>query len=293
MLTALLLLAQPIPSPASPAAAFGAPCVCFPLVHAGPSLPEDPLGQAGWSPTKLVDESLRILATADDACLRAETLRRALLALDTRGGDAQREARAQAQRGLVVQLRSQLERETQLAPLSRATLDLGAELEAARTRLLALGGVASVERHPGKSALIAWFDARQIDAQALAEAAHASAAPSVAPPNARPQALAGLALAFAGRALEQLGSRSEIDSFALARAAAAAQPADGSVQLVAGLVLFDGDTAGSAQLAREALRLAAGDARLGQNLLGTFGHFFGAQTLEELGPKLEQRAARR
>gem|GEM_PF-4885207 len=86
-----LLLPGPcsaIPFAAASAAIFqpvpGAPCVCFPVQHAGERAPpEDALPKAGWKPARLVDEALRVVRTIDDLFVRAEAERTTLRALGT------------------------------------------------------------------------------------------------------------------------------------------------------------------------------------------------------------------
>jgi len=285
--------------PPAPPAAFlpvpGAPCVCFPVQHAGDlALPEKPLGKAGWKPERLVDETLRIVRGSDDVFLRAEALRTTLQTLGHRSEESPKAAEANqaARRTLFDQLSADLKRETELAPLSRATIELDRELEATSARLSALPGVARVERAPSKAALIVWFDAQTLPAERLRENVSAGSAPSIQAPNQDRRANAAITLAFAGEASTQMGHGVDFDARGLAREATELLPKDARVLILAGMVWFDASATTSAVFAREALRNSKGDEYARKNIVGIFGVFFDADTLEELEAKLEKRIQR-
>jgi hypothetical protein len=288
-----------IPTASAAAATFGPPCLCFPLRCAdGPLVPENALDKPGWSAERLADETLKLASSSPDPFARAESLRRALHALhslrETSKGDLQPWVDRLGQ-----PLELNLKREAELAPLSRATLvpAAGAEIDAAsqarmRTAIAALAGVKRVEWHAGSAGVVAWFDAAQVAPRALAAAAGLAGEPRVETPNPRAHALAALALAYAGEGARQLGCAVEFDPLDLARQAAALQPNDARIALVAGMIVFDRDAKGAAQLGQHALRLGRGDELVEHNLHAIYRHFYAAETLDELGQALERRLAR-
>lgn len=294
MFAALLLAAVPTAQPAAFLPVPGAPCVCFPVQHAGDlALPEKPLGKAGRKPEQLVDETLRIVRSSDDVFLRAEVLRTTLQSLGHRSEEGPKAAdtNQSARRTLFEQLSADLKRETELAPMSRAKITLGKELEATSARLAVLPGVTRIEA-TSKEALTVWFDAQQLPAERLREKLPAGVAPTIEEPTQAVRASAAITLAFAGQASTELGYRVDFDPRALARQAAELQPKDARVLLLAAMVWFDDGTSTSASFAREALRNAKNDEYARKNLVGILGVFYDADTIEELESKLEKRAQR-
>jgi hypothetical protein len=284
----------PVPS----AVVLGPPCLCFPLQYrGGPMIPELTVGRAGWDAARLSKETLAVALTSDDAFARAEVLRRALLSV--RALDVSETKTSQAWcKTLITELETNLQREAQLAPLSRTELAPAAEVSAAqvargRGLVTALAGVVRVEQHPAHGGLVVWHDARQAGPAALAAtAAYASEARTSAP-SARGHALAALSLGYAREALGQLGIERRGDGgVGMAAMAAALEPRDAAIQLVAGMIAFDGDSLACARYGRKALELGRADELVAKNLLRVLGHFYGSDTLAELEAAFEKRIAR-
>lgn len=300
------------PAVAASAAWFGAPCLCFPLRYEGAAMvPESALDKAGWDAERLSKETLAIAWTSEDPFARAEALRRAMLSAQQleRGATSSR-AFGDA---LLADLETNLKREAELAPLSRATLaprsapgagarsveleDLalfgGARCQATAVRgeVAKLDGVARVELHPAHGGLVIWYDAAKIGTDALVKAAGYACETEVRGPDAHGHALAAVTLAFAARAAAQSGvTKSPYDPGALAAKAVALAPKDARILLVAGMVAFDHDDGTtSARYALQALRNGRGNALVEHNVQYVFGHFFGADSLDALDAKLSQR----
>jgi hypothetical protein len=283
MFAALLLAVLPT---TAPLALPGAPCVCFRLEHAGElALPEKA------KPDDLVAETLRIVRASDDVLLRAEALRSALQSIGHRSEAKAPDEVDAARRTLFGGLWKDLKRETELAPMSRAQIVLGKELEATTARLAPLQGVARIEA-TSKEALTVWFDAQQLPAERLREKLPAGVALTIEAPTTARHANAAITLAFAGQSSTQLGYRVDFDPRVLARQAVDLQPKDARVLILAAMVWFDDGSATSANLAREALRNAQNDEYARKNLVSIFGAFYDAHSIEELETKLEKRAQR-
>jgi hypothetical protein len=279
-------------------ATFGPPCLCFPLRCAeAPRIPESALGKAGWTPQRLCDEALDVARNSDDPFARAEHLRRALLELQHSRETSKGDVPAALER-LLEGLENNLKREAELVPLSKATLvparDASPDAAArqrAQAALAALPGVQRVEPQPGGAGLVAWFDAAKVGAGALGKATGFGTEPRVEAPSKRGQALAALALAFAGEGARELGHEVDFDPCAHARAAAALAPQDAALALVAGMVVFDRDPKGAAKLGQDALRQGRGNELVEHNLRSVYGAYFSAKTLDELSLAWEKRLA--
>jgi len=279
-------------------AVLGPPCLCFPLQYrGGPMIPEQALGHAGWDAARLSKETLAVALSSDDAFARAEALRRALLsvrALDV----SETRTRQDWCKALIAELETNLQREAQLAPLSRTELAPAADVTAAqvasgRGLVAALAGVARVEVHASHGGLVVWHDTAQAGPAAVAAtAAYASEARTSAP-SARGHALAALSLGYAREAIGQLGIERRGDEGAgMAAKAAALEPRDAAIQLVAGMIVFDGDSLACARYGRKALELGRAHELVAKNLVQVLGHFYGSDTLAELEAAFEKRIAR-
>lgn len=271
---------------------FGAPCVCFEIKHAGTRpVPDEPFAKTKWNAQQLMEECMKAVVGTDDVFVRAEALRTTLRAMDQQ---AEKDPKGVEGARLAVfdRLSSDLKSAKLLSPLSSTTIEVERDLEETQKRLAALPGVVRVDRAPSKSGLRAWFDARTVSAQQLQETAAVGALPVIEPPTNRPRAIAAITLAFAGQSASQLGSRVDFDPRALARQAAELAPKDARISILAAMVWFDEDVTASATFLRDALRSAGPDEYAMKNIMRIFGHFFGAETVEELTAKLDKKIAR-
>ncbi|TAJ10233.1 MAG: hypothetical protein EPO68_15075 [Planctomycetota bacterium] len=313
-----LCAAEPTAAPVA-AVAFGAPCLCFPLRHEGGAMvPENALDKDGWTAERLSKETLAIAWTSDDPFARAEALRRTILSVQQLENGVNGNSRSFGD-ALLADLATNLKREAELAPLSRAILapksapatgarsfdagELasygGARCQAAAVRadVAKLDGVARVELHPAHGGLVVWYDAAKIGTEALAQAAGYACEPEVRGPDARGHALAAVTLAFAARAADQSGitqrgvKQARYEPDALAAKAVSLAPRDARILLVAGMVAFDNDSTTCVRYALDALKNGRGNALVEHNVKYVFGHFFGADSLDALEAKLAQRLA--
>src|SRR6188768_484507 len=95
----------------APFTALGSPCVCFPIQHAGTStIPDDPLGKAGWTHKRLLDETLRTVRGTDDVFLRADTLRNAVRVLGSSDAKSDAESAVASRSTLIKELSLDLKR---------------------------------------------------------------------------------------------------------------------------------------------------------------------------------------
>lgn len=274
-------------------AAFGAPCVCFPIQHDGQTgIPQDPLGQAGWSAERLANETLRAVLGTDDVFLRAEALRSTLLELAAKE-ETLEGPRARAWSTLIAGLVGHLKLQAELAPYPRVIFEVPADDATVAARLAREKGVMRVERLAIRATLVCWFDERALSLERLVELSGTTAKPTLEPATTRGQALAAITLAFAAQSSRQAGRRTDLDPHELVREAVGLLPKDPRVQLVSSMISFDADRTAFLGHARSALENAGGDPWVERNLQGIVGRLLNAESLEDLRARLDERRERR
>jgi hypothetical protein len=284
MFAAILLAVLP-----SAPLSFGAPCVCFEVKHVGARVvPEDPFGKAGWDTQRLMQECTKAVGGTDDVFVRVETLRLTLGALNHHA-DKDPKGVEGARTALFEQLQTNLKLETELAPLSRTTIEVPGDVDAVHKRLAVSGGVPRIERTASKNGLRLWFDASTINPKQIQEFAGLAALPVIEPPTNRPRAIAAITLAFAGQSSTQLGHKTDFDPRALARQATELAPKEPRIAIVAAMVWFDEDAHTTSIMLRDALRGAHKDEWALKNIEHIFCHFYGVKNVEELTAKLDKK----